>query len=132
MRVNANIFREYDIRGVVERDLAGEVPELIGRAYGSELRRIRQGASRLTVALGRDNRPSSNGLAEGVARGLRAAGIDVIDVGTVPTPVLYHAAIKLETDGGIQITGSHNPPEYNGFKMVVGGRALYGEAIQRL
>src|SRR5690606_38023538 len=110
----------------------GEVPELIGRAYGSELRRIRQGASRLTVALGRDNRPSSNGLAEGVARGLRAAGIDVIDVGTVPTPVLYHAAIKLETDGGIQITGSHNPPEYNGFKMVVGGRALYGEAIQRL
>lgn len=132
MRVNANIFREYDIRGVVDQDLAGEVPELIGRAFGSELRRIRAGASGLTVAVGRDNRPSSDALADAVARGLRAAGIDVIDVGTVPTPVLYHAALRFEADGGIQITGSHNPPEYNGFKLVIGGRALYGEAIQRL
>src|SRR5690606_42148081 len=121
MRVNANIFREYDIRGVVERDLAGEVPELIGRAYGSELRRIRQGASRLTVALGRDNRPSSNGLAEGVARGLRAAGIDANGVGAVPTAGRYRAVIELDTEGGGQGTGTLNPPEHSRLQTGVAG-----------
>lgn len=132
MSVNPQIFREYDIRGVVSQDLAGPVPELIGRAFGSELRARRGGAPGLRVVVGRDNRPSSPGLAEAMIRGLRAAGVDVIDVGTVPTPTLYFAAIRLETDGGIQITGSHNPPEYNGFKMIMDGRALYGPAIQRL
>jgi len=130
--VNPQIFREYDIRGVVSQDLSGPVPELIGRAFGSELRAQRGGVPGLRVVVGRDNRPSSPDLAEAVIRGLRAAGVEVVDVGTVPTPALYFAAIRLGTEGGIQITGSHNPPEYNGFKMIMDGRALYGAAIQRL
>jgi phosphomannomutase / phosphoglucomutase len=130
--LNAHIFREYDIRGIVDEDLAGDVPELIGRAYASELRERLGGGSGLVVAVGYDNRPSSPGLAEGVVRGIRAAGVNVIEYGVVPTPVLYYAAAKHGTDGGLQITGSHNPPEYNGFKMIVRGRAIYGETIQAL
>jgi len=130
--MNNQIFREYDIRGVVGKDLTGDVPELIGRAFASELRARLGGGDDLTVAIGRDNRPSSPELAEGIIRGVTSAGVHVIDVGTVPTPVLYYTAAKLGLDGGLQITGSHNPPEYNGFKMLVRGRALYGAAIQRL
>jgi phosphomannomutase / phosphoglucomutase len=132
MGINPHIFREYDIRGVVAEDLPDPIPELIGRALASELRGRRGGATDLTLVVGRDNRPSSPGLAEGVMRGARAAGVKVIDVGTVPTPVLYWAARQLEADAGIQITGSHNPPEYNGFKMIIGGRSVYGDAIQAL
>lgn len=130
MSIKAHIFREYDIRGIVAKDFTGDVPYLIGRAYGSEVRTRLGGTP--TVAIGHDNRPSSRGLADEIIRGIRATGVNVIDVGTVPTPVLYYATEKLELDGGMQITGSHNPPEYNGFKMVVRGRALYGEAIQGL
>jgi len=132
MSANPHIFREYDIRGVVGKDLTADVAELVGRAYATELRRRRGGASNLTVSVGHDNRPSSPELAEGVMRGVQAAGVHVIDLGTVPTPVLYYSTKRYETDGGIQITGSHNPPEYNGFKMVIDGRALWGETIQRL
>lgn len=132
MGLNPQIFREYDVRGIVERDLGGTVPNAIGRAFASELRSMRPGAAGLRIAVGYDNRPSSPGLAAGVMTGIRDAGVDVVDVGTVPTPVLYYATERLGTDAGIQITGSHNPPEYNGFKMLAGGRALYGEAIQRL
>jgi phosphomannomutase / phosphoglucomutase len=130
--IQAEIFREYDIRGIVERDLGGEVPHLIGRAFASEVWERHGGREGLTIVLGRDNRPSSPGLAAQVSAGIRAAGVNVVDVGTVPTPVLYHAAIRLAADGGLQITGSHNPPEYNGFKMVLAGRSVYGETIQRL
>jgi phosphomannomutase / phosphoglucomutase len=84
------------------------------------------------VAVGRDNRPSSPALAEQIIRGIRAAGVNVLDYGTVPTPVLYYAAARERTDGGLQITGSHNPPEYNGFKMIQAGRPVYGDAIQEL
>src|SRR5690554_4894083 len=122
MGIQPDIFREYDIRGVVERDFAGDVPELIGRAFGSEL--IAQNgdaASPPVVVVGRDNRPSSPDLAESLIEGLLRTGVDVIDVGTVPTPGLYYATHRYDTDGGIQITGSHNPPEYNGFKMSIGG-----------
>jgi phosphomannomutase/phosphoglucomutase len=129
--VNPHIFRQYDIRGVVGRDLAPELAEGIGHAFGTLLRR-RNGDAPLTVALGRDNRLSSDDLAAGVRRGLVAAGMRVIDVGTVPTPVLSFAAAFLETDGGIQVTGSHNPPEYNGFKLSARGRSLYGDAIQEI
>ncbi len=130
MPINPHIFREYDIRGIVDRDLSGDVPELIGRAYGSELKQRLGGTP--NVPVGYDNRPSSPALAEGIIRGINSTGVNVIDVGTVPTPVLYYAAASLNTEGGLQITGSHNPPEYNGFKMVVQGRALYGSAIQDL
>ena len=130
--MNPHIFREYDIRGIVAKDFTGAVPERIGRAYGSELRDRNGGRADLRVAVGRDNRPSSPALADAVIRGLRAAGVDVVDVGTVPTPVLYYAAELYRTDGGIQVTGSHNPPEYNGIKMIMAGRAIYGAAIQAL
>ena len=130
MAINSHIFREYDIRGIVERDLNGEVPELIGRAFGTEVRQRVGGAP--TVTVGHDNRPSSPGLSEGIIRGITSTGVNVIDLGTVPTPVLYFGAAILEADGGLMITGSHNPPEYNGFKMIVKGRAIYGAAIQGL
>lgn len=132
MELNTHIFREYDIRGIVDPDFAGDVPERIGRAYASELRAANGGRSDLVVAVGRDNRPSSEGLAAQVIAGMRAAGVNVVDYGTVPTPVLYYAAARERTDGGLQVTGSHNPPEYNGFKMIMGGRPVYGDAIQRL
>jgi phosphomannomutase/phosphoglucomutase len=131
MKLNPQIFREYDIRGIVGRDLDVEISEKIGRAFATAVVRQTPGGD-LTIAIGCDNRPSSPELKEGVIRGMRAAGVNVIDVGTVPTPVLYYAAEVLAADAGLQITGSHNPPEYNGYKLVVKGRALYGEAIQRL
>jgi phosphomannomutase/phosphoglucomutase len=132
MGLNTRIFREYDIRGIVERDLGDPVPEQIGRAFASELRARLGDRRTLSVAIGRDNRPSSTRLSAGVIDGVRAAGVDVLDVGTVPTPLLYYATERFGTDGGMQITGSHNPPEYNGFKMTIGGRALYGDDIQAL
>jgi phosphomannomutase / phosphoglucomutase len=132
MQPNPHIFREYDIRGIVEQHLAGDIPEQIGRAFGSALRRSNGGRDDLVVAIGSDNRPTSPALAQQVVAGLRAAGVSVRDYGTVPTPVLYYAAAKEEADGGLQITGSHNPPEYNGFKMLSRGRSVYGEAIQSL
>jgi phosphomannomutase / phosphoglucomutase len=132
MNISPHIFREYDIRGIVAQDFTGAVPELIGRAYASELRSRNADRDDLTVAVGRDNRPSSPALAEQIIRGIRSAGVNVIDYGTVPTPVLYYGAAREQTDGGLQITGSHNPPEYNGFKMIAAGRPIYGEAIQRL
>ena len=130
MNIKTHIFREYDIRGIVEQDLSGDVAELIGRAFGSEVKKRLGGTP--TLAVGHDNRPSSPTLAAGIIKGITAAGVNVIFVGTVPTPVLYYATETLHADGGLQITGSHNPPEYNGFKMVVQGRALYGAAIQGL
>jgi phosphomannomutase/phosphoglucomutase len=132
MALNEHIFREYDIRGVVERDLSGDVSELIGRAFGSELRSAHGGRRELTVVVGHDNRPSSPTLAAGVVEGLRKAGIDVVLIHTVPTPVLYWAENRLAVDGGIQITGSHNPPEYNGFKLLAAGKSFYGAQIQGL
>jgi phosphomannomutase / phosphoglucomutase len=131
-RLNPHIFRQYDIRGVVGTDVDEDVARGIGRAYASRLRRRRGEAGRLRIALGRDNRPSSIGLAEAVREGVLAAGVDVLDVGVVPTPVHSWATTVHKLDGGIQVTGSHNPPEYNGFKMTAGGRSIYGEAIQEL
>jgi phosphomannomutase / phosphoglucomutase len=129
---SAHIFREYDVRGIVGEDLSAEVAEQLGRAYASELRARHGGAEGLEVALGHDNRPSSPELAAGAIRGMRAAGVDVVFYGTIPTPLLYYAAAVHGTHGGMQITGSHNPPEYNGFKMIADGRPLYGPAIQNL
>jgi phosphomannomutase/phosphoglucomutase len=130
--VNPQIFRQYDIRGIVGRDLTPELGESIGRGFGTILRRRRGGEEGLRVALGRDNRLSSNDLAAGVRRGLVQVGIHVLDVGTVPTPALSFAAAYHSTDGAIQVTGSHNPPEYNGFKLTIAGRSLHGEQIQEV
>ena len=129
MDISSTIFREYDIRGIVGDDLTVAVTEAVGRAYAS---RLREAVDTPTVVVGHDNRPSSPELAQALTSGLNASGASVIAIGTVPTPTLYYAAKVWDTDGGIQITGSHNPPEYNGIKMIVGDRSLYGEAIQEL
>jgi phosphomannomutase/phosphoglucomutase len=128
MEIPASIFREYDIRGVVGRDLTPARVEAIGRAIGSEARA--QGLSRLAVA--RDGRLSGPELVQALRNGLRATGCAVLDVGMVPTPTLYFAIHHLHADGGVMLTGSHNPPNYNGFKMVLGGRTLHGAAIQQI
>ncbi len=128
MQIHGGIFREYDIRGIVGDDLTEEITELVGRAFGTEL----ADRDNPRVVVGHDNRPSSPTLGAAMCRGLNAAGVDTLFVGTVPTPTLYFAAIEFEADAGIQITGSHNPPEYNGIKMVRDNAAIYGDAIQAL
>ena len=127
--IAAGIFRQYDIRGIVGNDLTVEAAEAIGRGYAVLLNeRGIVGA----VAVGRDNRPSGDALRDALVRGLTTSGLDVIDVGVVPTPLLYWSLHHLPVVAGIQITGSHNPPEYNGFKCSVGTTSLHGEGIQRL
>jgi phosphomannomutase/phosphoglucomutase len=126
-----HIFREYDIRGVVGEDLDASVTEAVGRAFGSHVR-VSTGKESPRIAVGHDNRATSPDLANGLIAGIRAAGVDVMDTGTVPTPVLYWSEVTHGTDAGVQITGSHNPPEWNGIKMTLGGGSLYGDAIQDL
>ena len=127
MQLTASIFKAYDIRGIVPGALNESVAEALGLAFGTVARQ--QGEQ--TVAVGRDGRLSGPGLSAALIRGLVAAGIDVIDIGLATTPMLYFAAHTL-CHSGIQVTGSHNPRDYNGFKMVLGGRAIYGEDIQAL
>src|SRR5579884_1803267 len=110
------IFREYDIRGIADQELDSEGVEQLGRAIGTYIRRER--GNRLNVA--RDCRLSSPRLHEAIVAGLVSSGCDVTDLGMVPTPLLYYASFKLEADGGVMITGSHNPPEYNGLKVMCG------------
>jgi len=126
--VAPEIFKAYDIRGVVGQTLTAETCELIGRAIGAEARALN--CSRL--ALGRDGRLSGPELAGSVARGLQLSGVDVVDIGQVATPILYFATFHLGTGSGIMLTGSHNPPDYNGLKMMLAGETLAGEAIQKL
>lgn len=124
----AAIFKAYDIRGIVDKTLTVPGVEAIGRAIGSEA--LARG--RDTVVIGRDGRLSGPQLAAALARGLQASGVDVIDVGQVATPMLYFAAHELDTLSGVMVTGSHNPPEYNGLKMMLAGDTLAGDAIQAL
>jgi phosphomannomutase/phosphoglucomutase len=124
--VNANIFRAYDIRGVVATDLRPDVVFLIGRALATLYPTCQQ------VVVGRDGRLSSQTLAEQLIAGLRAGGTDVIDIGEVPTPILYYASHALKTGSGLMVTGSHNPPEYNGIKMVMAEQTLFGDLIQEI
>src|SRR5438128_2153598 len=127
--LNPHVFRAYDVRGVVGRDINPDVFRQVGRAYGTLIRRK---AGR-RVAVGQDNRASSETLKAGFVEGVRAAGVDVVDVGVVPTPILYFAAAHWKLDGGANITGSHNPIAYNGVKMVHRGAApLTEEEIQLL
>ena len=127
-RLAPEIFKAYDIRGIVGRTLTEEVTELIGRAVGSEGRK--RGVA--TVVIARDGRLSGPSLAGALARGLQASGVDVIDVGMVATPMLYFAAYHLGTLSGVQVTGSHNPPDYNGLKIMLAGETLSGDDIQDL
>ena len=127
MQLNASIFKAYDIRGVTPSTINEEVAFLLGKAFGAAA----LAAKEKTVAVGRDGRLSGPALAAALIRGLVASGIDVIDVGVVTTPLLYFAASTL-CSSGIQVTGSHNPKDYNGFKMVLAGKAIYGDEIQGL
>ena len=127
MHVTASIFKAYDIRGIVPSTINEAMAEALGRAFGSTA--LAEGET--AVAVGRDGRLSGPSLATALIRGLVASGIQVIDTGMVTTPLLYFAANTL-CKSGIQVTGSHNPKDYNGFKMVMGGRAIYGDEIQAL
>jgi phosphomannomutase/phosphoglucomutase len=129
MAIHPGIFRQYDIRGIVDRDLTTEAATAIGRAYATLLRD--RGITG-TVSVGRDNRPSGGSLRDALIDGLTSAGASVVDIGVVPTPLLYWSLHHLPVVGGIQITGSHNPPEYNGFKLCVGHESLHGEGIESL
>lgn len=122
------IFKAYDIRGIVDKTLTAEAVRAIGHALGSEA--VKRGQR--TIAVGRDGRLSGPELAGALAQGINAAGVDVLDIGCVPTPLSYFAAFDLGTDSAVSVTGSHNPPDYNGLKMVLGGQTLYGDMIQDL
>ena len=126
--MNRQIFRAYDVRGVADVDLTDDVAYALGRAYASEIRLA--GGERVT--LGRDCRLHGARLREAFLKGLVESGLHVIDVGVVPSPLLYFSVFHHDADGGVQITGSHNPPDYNGFKMMQGKASLHGQAIQRL
>jgi phosphomannomutase len=127
MQVASSIFKAYDIRGIVPSTITEQVAEGIGKAFGT----IARLEGETSVAVGRDGRLSGPSLSAALVRGLASAGLDVVDVGMVTTPMLYFAANTLCTSG-IQVTGSHNPKDYNGFKMVMRGRAIYGEEIQAI
>jgi phosphomannomutase/phosphoglucomutase len=126
--MNPQIFREYDIRGVVDQDFPTPVVEGLGQAIGTYL--LGTGKQRITLA--RDVRLSSDRLRDDLLRGLLRTGLHVIDIGVCPTPLLYFSIRHLEAEGGVMITGSHNPPEFNGFKVCVGPDTIYGEEIQKL
>ena len=131
MNVNGSIFKAYDIRGVVGKTLDEALAEHLGRAFGTEALRLGEKA----VAVGRDGRLSGPSLVAALARGLASTGVDVIDLGAVTTPMLYYVAATrggIGCTSGIQVTGSHNPKDYNGFKMVLAGKAIYGDEIQGL
>ncbi len=127
MQVTHSIFKAYDIRGVVPSTLNAQVAEALGKAFGTQA----MAEGQRTVAVGRDGRLSGPDLSAALIRGLVATGIEVIDIGMVTTPMLYFAAHTV-CQSGIQVTGSHNPKDYNGFKMVLAGRAIYGAEIQAL
>jgi len=128
VEINPQIFREYDIRGIVDKDLTVENVEVLGRGIGTYFRRNKK----KEVALGRDCRLSSPSYAEAITRGLLSTGCNVVDLATIPTPILYFSIYYKKIEAGVMITGSHNPPEYNGFKVMCGEETLYGEAIQEI
>jgi phosphomannomutase/phosphoglucomutase len=131
MSVPQHVFREYDVRGLVDSELTPAFAELLGRGFGELLLEKTAGRAQ-SIALGRDHRRSSPGLAAAFSRGVRACGLDVLSIGVVPTPLTYFAAHALPVDGLCMITGSHNPPEYNGFKIGIGKSTLAGPEVQEL
>jgi phosphomannomutase/phosphoglucomutase len=126
--MNPEVFREYDVRGVVDRDLTPEFVGQLGQAIG--VHAVRGGAR--TMTLGRDCRLSSEAYQEALGQGIRSAGVDVIDIGLCATPMLYFSIRHLRADGGVMVTGSHNPPDFNGFKICIGPDTIYGQEIQEL
>ena len=127
-KINKSIFREYDIRGIVDEDLGDEVVEKIAKAVATIF--IKRGKK--TVSIGYDGRPHSPHIKDVFVKGLLDSGLNVTEIGLVPTPVLYYSIYRLKSDGGVSITASHNPPEYNGFKVVIGRDALSGKEIKEI
>jgi phosphomannomutase/phosphoglucomutase len=130
MEISDGIFRQYDVRGIVGKDLNRDVAFRLGLAFCSYLKSVNPGAKRVSV--GRDVRLSSDELADGMTQGLTTGGLDVVDIGVCPTPLQYFSLHHLYLDGGVMVTGSHNPPEYNGFKLSCGKETIHGEAIREL
>ncbi len=132
MELSPSIFKAYDIRGIIDKTLDPSIAKLIGQSFGSAMREIGE----TTCVVGRDGRLSGPSLMAGLTEGLLSVGVDVIDLGVVATPMVYFGTnisiLGQQAKSGIMITGSHNPPDYNGFKMVLGGSAIYGEQIQAL
>ncbi|MBI3378804.1 MAG: phosphomannomutase/phosphoglucomutase [Nitrospirae bacterium] len=128
--INEDIFREYDVRGVAGRDIDRDVAVSIGKSFARLLTASNSNAK--CVSVGRDVRLSSNDLSSGIIEGIVSSGIDAYDIGTCPTPLQYFSIFHLNLDGGIMVTGSHNPPEYNGFKISIGKETIYGKDIQKL
>jgi phosphomannomutase/phosphoglucomutase len=128
--INEKVFREYDIRGIAGKDLDPEVARSIGMSFGSYIKMNYPSAK--SVSIGRDVRLSSKALADSVIEGIISTGIDVYDIGECPTPLQYFSLYQLDVSGGIMVTGSHNPPEYNGFKISKGKSTIFGDDIQKL
>ena len=128
MRINRDIFRQYDIRGIYEQDLKGDLPYFLGKSFGSYVKRT----GKKTISVGGDNRLTTPEIKKKLIDGVLSAGCDVFDIGIVPTPVLYFSVHYYGFDAGIMVTASHNPPQYNGFKMVIGKKSIYGDEIQKI
>lgn len=128
MHINPQIFREYDIRGVVDKDLTPDIVRTIGQGFGTYMFQL--GHKELVV--GRDGRMSSKAFEEALIEGLISTGCQVVNIGLCPTPVYYFSIFQLDKEGGMMVTGSHNPPEFNGFKVSVGKSTIFGEEIQKL
>jgi len=126
--MNPRIFREYDIRGLVDQDLTEEVVSYLGQGYATYM----SNCGKRRVVVGRDGRLSSPRFQKALVKSLVSGGLEVVDIGVCPTPVFYFSLFHLDREGGVMITGSHNPPEFNGFKICVGKETLYGEQIQEL
>ena len=126
--MNTDIFRQYDIRGIVDKDLTEEVVRDLGRGYGTLA--LRRGCR--TVTCGRDGRVHSERLQNALIEGMLETGCNVTDVGACPTPLLYFSIYHFDADGGVMVTGSHNPPDYNGFKMCIGKHTIFGQSIQEI
>lgn len=128
MQINPQIFREYDIRGVVNKDLTLDIVRRLGQGFGT----LMTPSGRRDLVVGRDGRLSSKAFAEALIEGLISTGCNVVDIGLCPTPVYYFSIFHLDKDGGMMVTGSHNPPEFNGFKVSIGKSTIFGQEIQNL
>ena len=128
VKINPHIFREYDIRGVVDKDLTPDVVRTLGEGFGTHMANL----GRKELVTGRDGRLSSKSFSEVLIEGLTSTGCNVVDIGLCPTPVYYFSIFHLEKDGGMMVTGSHNPPDFNGFKVSDGKSTIFGEKIQDL
>lgn len=128
MPINPQIFREYDIRGVVNKDLTPDMVKTLGQGFGTHMAQ----SGRRELVVGRDGRLSSKAFAEALIEGLLSTGCNVVNIGLCPTPVYYFSVFHLDKDGGMVVTGSHNPPEFNGFKVSVGKSTIFGNEIQNL